>query len=216
MGFLKRLKFWDAEALIESTVEAVSNDFRHYKSQAPERDRHCWLAAAFSNRPGYQMGKDVGAIIPFTRTTLFSVLEDDEATLSLAYYFLSQETPHLVPKFERRWDDAMRPARDLINSGGLLQKWEETNPWTAQNIPGMSLAVSAITIKDGNPTPCSFCGQPGVEVIELSDDEQANLSIASKFEEHAAALARRQGHCVLLRAAWFRGGDATGCVRKSR
>lgn len=101
MGFLKRLMFWDVDAVIESTIEAVSNDYNYYKGQAPDRDPHCWLAAAFSNRPGYRPGKEVGPIIPFTRTTLFSVL-GDSAALALAYFFLSQEMPHVVPKIEKK------------------------------------------------------------------------------------------------------------------
>lgn len=144
MGFLKKLKFWDVDAVIESTLEAVSNDYHHYKRQAPERDRHFWLAAAFMNRPGYRVGKDVGAIIPFTRTSLFSVLEDDHAALALAYYFLSQEMPHVIPKVESRWEEIMRPAKDLIAQGKFVQKWEETNPWTAKNIPLMREAVRGI------------------------------------------------------------------------
>ncbi len=51
--------------MIDGTVEAVSKNYFYYKSQSPERDRHFWLAAAFMNRPGYHVGKDVGAIIPF-------------------------------------------------------------------------------------------------------------------------------------------------------
>jgi hypothetical protein len=144
VGFLKRLKFWDANAVIDSTVEAVSNDYSYYKRQAPERDRHFWLAAAFINRPGYRAGKDVGTIIPFTRTTLFSVLEEDHAALALAYYFLSQELPHVIPKLENRWEGIMRPANDLIAQGKFLQKWEETNPWSAKNIAGMRESVYAI------------------------------------------------------------------------
>ncbi len=144
MGFLKRFKFWDTDAVVESTVEAVSKDYYHYKTQAPERDRHFWLAAAFMNRPGYRVGKDVGTIIPFTSTTLFSVLEDDYATLSLSYFFLSREMPQVVTKIEKRWEEIMNPANDLIAQGTFLKKWEEINPWTAKNIAGMREAVSAI------------------------------------------------------------------------
>jgi len=143
MGFLKRLKFWNIDAVIESTVEAVSNDYRYFKRQAPERDRHFWLAAAFMNRPGYRVGKDVGAIIPFTRTTLFSVLDDNCAALALAYFFLAQEMPHAIPKIGRRWEEIMQPANDLIARGDFVQKWEEINPWTANNIAGMREAVAS-------------------------------------------------------------------------
>ncbi len=142
MGFLKRLKFWNIDSVIESTVEAVTNDYHYYKRQAPERDRHFWLAAAFMNRPGYRVGKDVGAVIPFTRTTLFSVLDDDRAALALAYFFLSQEMPHVIPKIERRWEEIMQPSNDLIGQGKFVQKWGEINPWTAKNIPGMREAVA--------------------------------------------------------------------------
>ena len=150
MGFFKRLKFWDANAVIDSTIEAVSNDYSYYKSQAPERDPHFWLSATFMNRPGYRAGKDIGPIIPFTRTTLYSVLDEDHAALALAYYFLSQEMPHVTPKLENRWEEIMRPAKDLITQGKFLQKWEEINPWTAKNIAGLRESVSAIANK-GEP-----------------------------------------------------------------
>lgn len=149
MGFLRRLKFWDADAVIESTIESVSNNFYYYKKQAPERDRHFWLAAAFMNRPGYRIGKEVGGIIPFTRTALFSVLEDDHATLALAYFFLSQEVPHIIPKIEKRWEEIMQPANDLIAQGKFIQKWEEINPWTAKNIAGLREAVAYSVENEG-------------------------------------------------------------------
>ena len=147
MGFFKGLKFWDANAVIDSTVESVSKDYSYYKSQAPERDPHFWLSAAFMNRPGYRVGKDVGAIIPFTRTTLYSVLDEEHAAVALAYYFLSQEMPHVIPKLQNRWEEIMRPAKDLIAQGNFLQKWEEINPWTAKNIAGLRESVSAIENK---------------------------------------------------------------------
>ncbi len=141
MGFLKKLKFWDADAVIESTLKAVSNDYNYCKKKSPERDRHFWLAAAFMNRPGYRVGKDVGAAIPFTRTSLFSVLADDHAPLALAYFFLSQEMPHVIPKIESRWEEILRPAKNLIAQGKFVQQWEETNPWTAKNIPLIREAI---------------------------------------------------------------------------
>ena len=147
-GFLKRLKFWNASAVIESTVEAVSNDYSYYKSQAPERDCHFWLAAVFMNRPGYGVGKGVGAIIPFAKTTLFSVLNEEHAALALAYFFLSQEMPLALMKIGKQWEAIMRPANELIAQGNFLKKWEEINPWTAKNISGMRESVCAIQDKD--------------------------------------------------------------------
>ena len=88
------------------------------------------------------------AIIPFTRTTLFSVLDDDHTAVAFAYFFLSQEMPHVTPKLESRWEEIIRPAIDLITQGKFLQKWEETNPWTAKNIAGMRESVYAIDNKD--------------------------------------------------------------------
>ncbi len=149
MGFLKKFKFWDLHAVIDTTVEAVSSDYYYYKKQAPERDRHVWLAAAFMNRPGHRVGEDVGAIIPFTRTTLFSVLEDDDAAMALAYFFLSQEMPHVMPKLESRWEEIMRPSLDLIAQGQFLQKWAEANPWTTKNIPGIEEAVAFAIENEG-------------------------------------------------------------------
>ena len=67
MGFFKSLKFWDANAVIDGTVEAVSKDYSYYKSQTPERDPHFWLSAAYMNRPGYRVGKDVGALFPLPK-----------------------------------------------------------------------------------------------------------------------------------------------------
>jgi hypothetical protein len=102
------------------------------------------------NRPGYRVGQDVGALVPFTKTSLYSVLEDDRAAEALAYYFLSQETPHVAPKFETRWAAIMRPATDLVHRGRFAQKWEETNPWTAKSILGIREGVAALddTAKD--------------------------------------------------------------------
>ncbi len=83
----------------------------------------------------------------FTRTTLFSILEDNHAALALAYYFLTQEMPHVIPKIERRWKYIVQPANDLIAKGNFLQKWEQINPWTAKNIQGMREAV-AFSVKE--------------------------------------------------------------------
>jgi hypothetical protein len=38
----------------------------------------------------------------------------------------------------------MRPAKELIAQSKFLKKWEETNPWTVKNVPGMREAVYAI------------------------------------------------------------------------
>jgi len=147
MGFLKRLKFWNADAVIESTVKAVTKDYSHYKRQTPERDRHFWLAAAFRNRPGYGLGQDAGGIIPYTRTALFAVLAEENAALALAYFFLSQEMPLGIMKIGKQWEAIMRPANELIAQGRFLRKWEETNPWTAGNIAGVRESVRAMGTK---------------------------------------------------------------------
>jgi hypothetical protein len=147
-GFLKPLRFWNTDAMIESTVEVVSKNYHYYMKEAPERDRHFWLAAVFMNRPGYRVGKNVGAIIPFTRTTLFSVLEDDQALLALAYFFLSQEMPHVLPKLEKRCEEILRPAKELIAQGKFLGRCEQTNPWTAKNVPGILEVVASIEKED--------------------------------------------------------------------
>lgn len=143
MGFWKSLMFWDTDAVIESTLEAVSNDYSSYEEQAPDRDPHFWLAAAFSNRPGYRPGKDVGEIVPFTRTTMFSVL-GDKASVALGYYFLSQEMAHALPKFETKWTKILQPASDLVTQRRFLKTWEKLNPWTCKNIPLMREVVAQI------------------------------------------------------------------------
>ena len=143
MGFLRMLKFWDTDAVIESTIEAVSNNFNHFRRKFPERDPHYWLASACGNRPGFQIGKNVGPVIPFTRTTVFSVL-GDRAPLALAYYFLSQEMPQALPKFERIWEEVLQPANVLIEQHQFLSTWEKVNPWTRENIPAMREAVAEI------------------------------------------------------------------------
>lgn len=143
MGFFQMLKFWDVDAQIENTIEAVSSDFNFFKQGAPERDPHYWLGSAFGKRPGYRPGKNVGAVIPFTRTTIFSVLGDN-APLALAYYFLSQEMPHALPKFQKAWEEVMRPANDLISRRRFVRTWEMVNPWTRENIPLIREAVAEI------------------------------------------------------------------------
>lgn len=148
MGFLKRLRFWNAKAVIESTVKSVLNDYSYFKSQTPERDRHFWLAAAFMNRPGYAAGKDGDAIIPFSRTALFSVLEEEHAALALAYFFLSHDMPLAIMKIGNHWEAIMRPANELIAQGKFFKKWAEKNPWTARNIAGVRESVRAVQNKD--------------------------------------------------------------------
>ena len=85
MGFWKSLKFWDTQAVIETTIETTQILFREAKARHPERDCHAWLAFAFGARSGY---KNVAPLIRFTRTTLFSVLGED-APIALAYFLLS-------------------------------------------------------------------------------------------------------------------------------
>jgi len=147
MGFLKRLRFWNADAVIESTVNAVANDYASCRRQTPERDRHFWLAAAFRSRTGYGAGKDAVEIIPYTRTTLFSVLDEDKAALALAYFFLSQEMPLVIMKVGKQWEAIMRPANELIAQGRFLKTWAEINPWTARNIAGVRESVRALQNK---------------------------------------------------------------------
>jgi hypothetical protein len=147
VDFLKRLKFWNAKAVIENTVEAVLNDYSYYKRQDPDRDRHFWLAAVFMNRPGYGDGKG-GTIIPFAETALFSVLNEEHAALALAYFFLSQEMPFAIMKIGKQWEAIMRPANELIAQGSFLKKWVEINPWTARNISGIRESVRAIQDKN--------------------------------------------------------------------
>lgn len=146
-GFFKRLKFWGADAAVEKMVKAVSDVFSHYKRQAPDRDRHYWLASAFMNRPGYHAGKDAERIIPFSKTALFSVLNEEQAVLALSYFILSQEMPLAVLKIGKQWEAIMRSANELIAQGRFLRKWEETNPWTAANIAGMRQSVEALQKK---------------------------------------------------------------------
>lgn len=133
--------------MIKNTVEAVSYDYSHYKKQTPERDRHFWLAAAFMNRTGYGAGKDAVEIIPYTRTALFAVLDEDKAALALAYFFLSQETPLVIMKVGKQWEAIMRPANELIAQGRFLKTWAEMNPWTARNIAGVRESVRAMQNK---------------------------------------------------------------------
>jgi len=147
-GFLKRLKFWGADAVIENSKRAVSQDYAHYKSQTPERDRHFWLASAFMNRPGNEAEKNAGAAGTFAKTALFSVLNEEDAVSALTYFIISQEMPLAVLKIGKQWEVLMRPANDLIAQGKFLRKWEEANPWTAVNISGVRESVRAIQNKD--------------------------------------------------------------------
>ncbi len=138
MGFWKSLKFWDTQAVIESTIETTQILFREAKARYPDRDCHAWLAYAFGARAGYDKVVPLGT---FTRTTLFSVLEDD-APIALAYFLLSQEMPKASARFEERFGNVLRPALELVRQGKFLERWEQANPWTVGNIPAMREVVA--------------------------------------------------------------------------
>ena len=53
MGFWKRLKFWDTQAVIETTIETTQGTFREEKRKHPDRDPHAWLALTYGSRGGY-------------------------------------------------------------------------------------------------------------------------------------------------------------------
>jgi hypothetical protein len=40
MGFWKTLKFWDTQAVIETTIETTQKTFREEKRKHPDRDPH--------------------------------------------------------------------------------------------------------------------------------------------------------------------------------
>lgn len=52
--------------------------------------------------------------------------------------------PHAVPKFEKKWEEVLQPANNLIARREFLKTWEEVNPWTRENVPGMQEAVAQI------------------------------------------------------------------------
>jgi hypothetical protein len=139
MGFWKNLKlfgrtlkFWDTQTVIETTIETTENLFREAKILHPDRDCHAWLASAFGGRTGYK----VAPFAMFTQTTLFSVLEND-APIALAYFLLSQEMPAAATKFQERFGNVLQPALDLASQNKFFERWEQLNPWTATNVPGI-------------------------------------------------------------------------------
>ena len=137
MGFWKTLKFWDNQAIIETTIEETQKTFREEKRKHPDRDPHAWLALTYGSRGGYT----ADPLISFTRTTMYSVLGDD-APVGLAYYFLTQEMPAALPKFKAEMERVTAPALKLIRQRQFVVQWEALNPWTAANVPGMREVVA--------------------------------------------------------------------------
>jgi len=137
MGFWKTLKFWDNQAVIETTIETTQETFREEKRKHPDRDPHAWLALTYGSRGGYP----ADPLISFTRTLTYSVLGDD-APIGLAYHFLKQEMPAALPKFEAEMERVTAPALKLIRQRQFVGQWETLNPWTAANIPGMREVVA--------------------------------------------------------------------------
>ena len=137
MGFWKTLKFWDTEAIIETTIETTQKTFLEEKKKHPDRDPHAWLALTYGSRGGYT----ADPLISFTRTTMYSVLGDD-APVGLAYYFLTQEMPAALPKFKAEMERVTAPALKLIRQSQFVVQWEALNPWTAANIPGIRKVVA--------------------------------------------------------------------------
>ena len=149
MSFWKRLKFWDTEAIFETTIEDTQETFRDEKRKHPDRDPHAWLALTYGSRGGYS----ADPLISFTRTTMYSVLGDDAPT-GLACYFLSQEMPAELPKFRAEMERVTAPAMNLIRQHQFLAQWEALNPWTAANVPGIrevvAESVAALARETGN------------------------------------------------------------------
>ena len=137
MGFWKTLKFWDTQAVIATTIETTEKTFREEKRKHPDRDPHAWLALTYGSRGGYT----ADPLISFTRTMMYSVLGDD-APAGLAYYFLTQEMPAALPKFEAEMERVTAPALKLIRQRQFVGQWEALNPWTAANLPGMREVVA--------------------------------------------------------------------------
>ncbi len=137
MGFWKTLKFWDTQAIIETTIEDTQKTFREEKRKHPDRDPHAWLALTYGSRSGYT----ADPLISFTRTTMYSVLGDDAPT-GLAYYFVTQEMPAALPKFKAEMERVTAPALRLIRERQFIVQWEAVNPWTAANIPGIREVVA--------------------------------------------------------------------------
>jgi hypothetical protein len=137
MGFWKTLKFWDTQAIIETTIEDTQKTFREEKRKHPDRDPHAWLALTYGSRGGYT----ADPLISFTRTMMYSVLGDDAPT-GLAYYFVTQEMPAALPKFKAEMERVTAPALRLIRERQFIVQWEAVNPWTAANIPGIREVVA--------------------------------------------------------------------------
>jgi hypothetical protein len=72
---------------------------------------------------------------------MYSVLGEDAPT-GLAYYFLTQENPAALPKFEAKMERVISPALRLIRERIFIVEWEALNPWTAANVPGMREVVA--------------------------------------------------------------------------
>lgn len=137
MGFWKTLKFWDSQAIIETTIETTRKTFLEEKRKHPDRDPHAWLALTYGLRDGYA----ADPLISFTHTTIYSVLGDD-APIGLAYYFLSKEMPAAVPKFKAEMERLTAPAMKLIRQHQFVGQWEGLNPWTAANVSGIRKVVA--------------------------------------------------------------------------
>ncbi len=146
-GFLKRLKFWDADTVIRDTMDRVHRDYDEFKSQSPRRDVHHWLTATLvkSTEPDSNHGIDAAA--PYNKTALFSVLDEEDAVTALAYFLISQKMPLAVPKIGKQWEALVRPANDLIIDGKFYKKWQEINPWTARNVKGVRESVQIMEDK---------------------------------------------------------------------
>jgi len=114
------LKFWDMDNVLECTVESALKNFHITKNATPERDCHYWLAATFAGRRGYRPGHDVGPIVPFTRTSMFSVLSGDSARVALGYFFFLNEIPGEALRVGKPLMQLVNPAVQLCLGANLL------------------------------------------------------------------------------------------------
>jgi hypothetical protein len=61
--------------------------------------------------------------------------------------------PAASARFENRFEEALRPALELLRQGRFVERWEQENPWTAANIPGLRevIAEMAREMASGGP-----------------------------------------------------------------
>ncbi len=130
------------------SVSQTEVGFTFNKTVWPERDPNAWLAGTLESRARWAGRPD---FVYLAIAAPFSLLSEEVAPVALALDLLCKEEPELLTVYDRELSDAMVPVYSLMEAGGFVEAWRDTNPWTWSHYPELAEGIAAATAGIGVP-----------------------------------------------------------------